>query len=158
MYEGLNQRISSLINSAAKEIQEMVMSEVHKHTDVMPSEQFGVRDNETRESSVAQGQLTDVDIRAYATLVEKPGITLYHKDEFWTRDEIVILTAEGLFRFRFVMTESEGGSFIRRNGENFDRGALPDWDMREASSMLWLQYGGRALDYLARLRAISSSR
>ena len=124
--------INEVVLEGGYKVKQIVMAKVNGYKD-FPLMNFGVRHNQSRELSIAEGMLGSVDVTPRAVITPRPGIVLYELDEFWTKSFVVVLTPEGIFKCDLVMSEpTEKYGTLR---------PMPDWERREESPLIWMEYG-----------------
>ena len=151
MFEAEKVEIEKISDDAKAKIKKIITRLARKLGKNFPMMEFGVRDKKKRETCIAEGIISDVDITAYATVRGMRGIKLTNDKRFWTERVDVVLTPRGIFECSYVMSEPTVTAEQRREGRGVTISSKPDWKNRYESADLYLKYAEKTLDELAKL-------
>jgi len=147
-------KIQQLSVGAAEQIKKIVLKEAKSVKRKFPKMIFGVAlpKNEHREGCVARGTGEPVDVTVRAVGQKLSAIELFRVDAFWTKASIVVLSPEGIFECRYVMTEPSYADKLRVRKVMVLVDAKPDWEGKREGPDLWVKYGVLALQKLEGLK------
>lgn len=134
--------VRMIADDAGEAIKCWVLEEAKWVLEKFPKMTFGIRDNVPRATDIVDGMLSSVDVTLRAYDSEMPGIVLWKDDRFWTEASIAVLTPEGIFLCRYVMSKRTNSNICE---------SRPDWTNRKESPDLWVKYGEQAILELQKL-------
>lgn len=147
MFETEKAAVDAISCDAMAKVKSIIIAAAKKISRDFPMMKLGIRDNKKRPGESVDGMLDSVDVTVHATKKEMPGIVLYDAGQFWERNWIIILTPDGIFECRFVMSEAEN-----KKEDNLIE-SCPDWTRRRENADLYLRYAERAFIKIADPRA-----